>query len=564
MIVLTSAVTYDCPALTRFAGCSLTTPAGAIHETLGVARANGSASLRSAAEAVGAAGCAAAFLGASVLCSLASRIAATEDVPAFDAVFRSVAIARRRWPEIVGAQLLLLACAATVTAATRFLPLLALAVVFRLGGDLVSTRTLRAGGRVRRMRATLVLPRPCASVLAPAMVVACALLGRADVASAQVKLVTPGDAAVETPSSAPAVRDGSKVTTGSGVDPIVAVVAARERASAAFDRLTQARIAAREAALNHGDVDAAVKQVELAQQALTEASGQVRTALEANDAATRQLEHEEELRVYGPGGPTTMQRTGAVLSTTGGVVTGMAQGTLAGAWDTVAGLGHILFHPIDTVKNVAAALRAPGPTSGELAAQDAMSLERERAERLAMVGSPFGTAKEGGYVIGHELVGPMAGGEALGILGTLAKRGVSALGARVTAQVAERAAPIEVAGLEQMSGPRPKLEYPADTPVFRAQPPELPLVPHPSQYFNPLDYGLPFGEYESLYVSTNRVELETLRREQGDFAKGAQLMTSTLGDLVKASGPGTRVFVDFRLPDHSIVIVRPAGGQLVK
>jgi hypothetical protein len=525
------------------------------------ARTSGSAALRAAADAVGAGGCAVAFLGAMVFCSLASRIAGTEGVRAFDAVTRSVAITRRRWIEALAAHLLVLASAACITAATRLVPLLALAVVLRLASDIALSRLLRAPVKVARRRP---VPRLRIGSFAPAMLALVVIIARADVASAQMKLVTPSDTAIETPSGTRAVRDGSKATGAAGPDTIVGVVEARARTSAAFMRLTQARIAARDAALNHGDIEAARREVELAQKALTQASASVRTALEANEAATQKLERQEEIKVYGPDGPSTLQRTGAGLSTAGGVVTGMGEGTVVGAWDSVYGLGYALFHPVETVKNIGAALNAPMPTPEQLAAEDALSLERERSQRLAQVSAPFAVGRDGGYIIGHDLIGPVAGGEAIGIAGTLAKKGIVSLGARVSAKFAERAGPIEVSGLEQMSGPRPKLEYPADTPVFRAQPAELPLLPHKSEYFNPLDYGLPWGDYEALYVSTDRVALETLRREQGDFAKGATLMTSTLGDLVKASGPGTRVFVDFRLPDHSIIIVRPAGGQLVR
>ncbi len=127
----------------------------------------------------------------------------------------------------------------------------------------------------------------------------------------------------------------------------------------------------------------------------------------------------------------------------------------------------------------------------------------------------------------------------------------------VVGAAARRAAKVEVIGLEQSSGPRPRIQLDADTPVYRVQDPKLALTPHESPYFDPVSYGLGFKEHEALYVSTSREAIEELRRSQGYFEQGATLHTSTIGELVEKAGPGAKVFVDERLPDHSLVIVRP-------
>jgi hypothetical protein len=88
-----------------------------------------------------------------------------------------------------------------------------------------------------------------------------------------------------------------------------------------------------------------------------------------------------------------------------------------------------------------------------------------------------------------------------------------------------------------------------NTPVYRVQPDNLPMTPHASPYFDPIQYGLPPGKYEALYVSPSKEGLEGLRRQQGYFdeAPNMAMHQSTLGDLVKNSGGDTIVFRDTKL-----------------
>lgn len=88
-----------------------------------------------------------------------------------------------------------------------------------------------------------------------------------------------------------------------------------------------------------------------------------------------------------------------------------------------------------------------------------------------------------------------------------------------------------------------------DTPVYRVQPPGLPLEPHISEFLNPSEYGLSLRQpWDALYISTDRAALHALRTRQGGyFDAGAQMFTTTLGQLMEKSGPGTTVFSDTKM-----------------
>lgn len=84
-----------------------------------------------------------------------------------------------------------------------------------------------------------------------------------------------------------------------------------------------------------------------------------------------------------------------------------------------------------------------------------------------------------------------------------------------------------------------------DTIVYRVQPADKAMMPHVSDYFDPIEYGLRSDTYwDALYVSTNRAELEALRARQGYFAAGDTIQEARLGDLMTQSGPGTFVMQD--------------------
>jgi hypothetical protein len=105
----------------------------------------------------------------------------------------------------------------------------------------------------------------------------------------------------------------------------------------------------------------------------------------------------------------------------------MGEGTLVGTWKIFEGLGHALFHPIDTTNHIIDVLSTPPPTPAERAAQDTATLQRERSEQIAHVGAPFETSREGGYVVGQVFLAPAAAGR---LIGVLTKSGVGALAER--------------------------------------------------------------------------------------------------------------------------------------
>ena len=101
-----------------------------------------------------------------------------------------------------------------------------------------------------------------------------------------------------------------------------------------------------------------------------------------------------------------------------------------------------------------------------------------------------------------------------------------------------------------------------DTPVYRVQMPDLPLAPHPSPFFDPSAYGLPLNEpWDAMYVATDPVALAQLRAQQNYFADGAQMHSAPVGQLVEASGPGTRVFTDEKM--NMSVLGTDSGGYVI-
>lgn len=115
---------------------------------------------------------------------------------------------------------------------------------------------------------------------------------------------------------------------------------------------------------------------------------------------------------------------------------------------------------------------------------------------------------------------------------------------------------------EPFGGPRVEL-LPPETPVFRVQPQELPLAPHESPYFEPIDdgyAGVNPAPHDALYVFTDPVVATARATEYGLFEAGDVMFESTLGEVVDAAafdGPVT-VLRDFRFPGgESLVIVRP-------
>ena len=220
------------------------------------------------------------------------------------------------------------------------------------------------------------------------------------------------------------------------VDPVASVIRARADVPQALARVQQAQIAVRDATLNGGDVARARAELSAAQQALTDASARVHTALEANEAQTQFLQRQEEQRVYGPDGPTTLQRVGSGLTLTGGILVGMGKGTVDGVGDALVGLGSAVIHPIDTAHTIAGLFTASPPSESQLVANDVAALQRERAERIATVAAPYQTGQNAGYVLGHDVVGPLATGEILGAVGAAGRVGATALRERLLAPAA--------------------------------------------------------------------------------------------------------------------------------
>lgn len=103
-----------------------------------------------------------------------------------------------------------------------------------------------------------------------------------------------------------------------------------------------------------------------------------------------------------------------------------------------------------------------------------------------------------------------------------------------------------------------------NTPVFRVQSKSMALEAHPSAFFRPQDYGLKSAEgWDAMYVSTDAQMLHELRTKQNYFEgpNDMAMHTATLGDLVQAHGPGTRVFQDQTF--NMSVLGRPTGGYVI-
>ncbi|MBX3191204.1 MAG: hypothetical protein KF819_29675 [Labilithrix sp.] len=99
---------------------------------------------------------------------------------------------------------------------------------------------------------------------------------------------------------------------------------------------------------------------------------------------------------------------------------------------------------------------------------------------------------------------------------------------------------IPVQSSKNMDGVRRVTEIPVDQPVYRVQPNDLPLDPHKSPFFDPMEYNLPPGKrYEAIYVSPDKGGLESLRQKQGYFEQGDVMHTSTLGEVVNNANKGT-------------------------
>ncbi|HEU0036408.1 MAG TPA: DUF4157 domain-containing protein [Kofleriaceae bacterium] len=109
-----------------------------------------------------------------------------------------------------------------------------------------------------------------------------------------------------------------------------------------------------------------------------------------------------------------------------------------------------------------------------------------------------------------------------------------------------------------------------DTPVFRVQDASLKLEPHASPYFDPEQYSLPQGQYEALYVCSDKKMLEKLRRGQGYFEKGMVMHETTIGELLASAGPGAVIVADAKFnmsvlgaEQGGYIIVRKADGSAV-
>jgi ribulose-bisphosphate carboxylase large chain len=102
-----------------------------------------------------------------------------------------------------------------------------------------------------------------------------------------------------------------------------------------------------------------------------------------------------------------------------------------------------------------------------------------------------------------------------------------------------------------------------NTPVFRVQSKSLSLSPHDSPFFDPTQYNLPPGDYEALYMSTDAAELEALRRKQGYFDEGGDMVMhqTTIGEILAAAGPGAIVVQDAKF--NASVLGREAGGYVI-
>jgi hypothetical protein len=287
-------------------------------------------------------------------------------------------------------------------------------------------------------------------VVAIATVLFCALV-HPNVASADPLLG--GDAA---PATGQLLTQPTTLTTGTAtipagtaalvngqipLDPVAAVIAARGQADILQKRLFDAKVHAREVMFAGGDVAAAGAEVDRAQAELNQASARVLAALRANEAKTQLLERQEQERVYGPGGPSVLDQTASIASTSAGVVSGMAEGTAVGLWDIGGALVHGVTHPIETADRVVAFFSQPAPTEEQLVARQVAALEQERFHRVVQVSAPFGTAKDDGFVLGHDILAPVAGGELLGGAVSVLGRGYGALTSRLTTAAA---APLEV------------------------------------------------------------------------------------------------------------------------
>jgi hypothetical protein len=311
---------------------------------------------------------------------------------------------------------------------------------------------------------------PQALLFGAALVIGC--LGRPAVASADVGLVEQSGSGTSGPttrlSASPGalVSDTPTVVVRSG-DSIQDVVTARQRTEELLNKQRQAQENVRQVALNGGtpeQLEAAREQLRQAQAAVVASRDGILSSLEANERVTQAAVTREEQRIYGPDGPTTLQRAGNAGTGTAGVLAGTAEGTVTGLYKMGAGLVTMAAHPVDTFHAVVSAFSGPAPTQAERAAADAAQLEQERAERVAQVGAPFQTGREGGQILGEAVLAPLAGGE---IVGLAVKGGVGLVTSRMAAREAETAAALakeqqltaaRVAAVAKATDGLPKLE----------------------------------------------------------------------------------------------------------
>jgi hypothetical protein len=318
-------------------------------------------------------------------------------------------------------------------------------------------REVEVSGKDRR-RSSALVRRIAAKT---SMVAVAAILAAAPrPAAAQAVLV--GASGGELPPSGTTVTPSTPVTAGPRrlvvppearvVDTISAVTAARERVGAALARKQKAVAAVRQAVVSGGDVGAAKSELAAAEAELVAAIEGVRTAAKANEAETKRLVTEREKELYGPDGPSTLQRFGVGARVFGGVLVGTGAGTVVGVGQTFSGTLHVLAHPVESVRSLAKAFSTPLPTQEERLERSTAELVREREQRLAQTNAPFETSYEGGYIIGTDVVGPLAGGELLGAAGTLAGR-------------AGRAVTVGRSGARGEGAAAPVLVEPTPTPV---------------------------------------------------------------------------------------------------
>jgi len=190
------------------------------------------------------------------------------------------------------------------------------------------------------------------------------------------------------------------------------VIAAREAVEAAMARHFQAREELWHAMRSDDGPRQlrALEAVAAAQTGIQQRQADLLAALQTQEEIVRGLVTAEETRIYGPGGPTVVDRILNGAAAAGGVTVGIAEGSLYSVGDVFVGAYTIVAHPIDTYNGVIAFFNAPPRTTEEQRAADLAAFDRDLAARLAAVGSPFQSGREGGVILGRYVIGPLATG----------------------------------------------------------------------------------------------------------------------------------------------------------